>query len=414
METHQTSLDIPTILRSVEIIEEIFGHKWINKKLKKVREKTPPKNMRKFSYLFQKPNHPLIDWFIGYKQWAEESMKTRRMVLSADLLKLSTLGIALKNTRSQNNFSRVVKRLKSQTEFYSASFEVEVASSYVNRNWGVEFVEEGSEKTPDLLITRTDGSTFWVECKRRDQLTQRDKTIESIWLEFEQLLLGYIGPHKLNYLIVVKALIDPIRSDVKYLYGLIVKGIDKGGLGTIDPESNRITGILDNSRRFELTVQKLANPDEEFESDGINYVTNEDYDRVTMLSEMKVESDKSLVRNPIISALKNTNSSDKVTGVINALKKAVKQIPKGGPSVVWIRIPDNSWGDNVNKSFKQIQGLLKRELTNNHNTRVNAAIIMTRYFEKEKDGKREGLFYRPLKMIVEHDNPNTPIPENSE
>jgi hypothetical protein len=119
------------------------------------------------------------------------------------------------------------------------------------------------------------------------------------------------------------------------------------------------------------------------------------------------ENNKSYVKNPMMIGIKNTIPSDKVTGIIHGFKSGVGQLPKEGPGVIWIRVPDNSWNDNLDQSFTQAESLLKSELTGTHNQRVNAVYLMTRIFQKLENGEHKGLGYKPLILNVAHDNPRT-------
>ena len=79
------------------------------------------------------------------------------MELKENILKFAILGKSLEKAKACKGFGRLRNRLKNKKEFYGAAFEVEVGASYVAKNWDVEFVEEGNERSPDLKITRDDG-----------------------------------------------------------------------------------------------------------------------------------------------------------------------------------------------------------------------------------------------------------------
>ena len=122
------------------------------------------------------------------------------------------------------------------------------------------------------------------------------------------------------------------------------------------------------------------------------------------------EDGRTFLRNPKAFAFIAANPPDRVKGVVGALGEARKQLPRSGPGVVWIRVPDNTWTDQLGSSFERAEILIRQQLSGDHNRRVNAVILMTRCFERmEKEGL-VGLGYRPLMLQVPHANPRTTIP----
>ena len=412
MENLPIELDVNSIFLNINEVATTVGQKWLIKKTReeerKQQESKKAVKSRKHSYLYRTEPHPLVGWAIEVERWRQACLKSKRLELNESILKYSILGKALGRVRHQKGFDKLKSRLKLKSEFYSAAFEAEVASSYMSRNWSVEFVEEGNNRSPDLRVIRQDDSVFWVECKCRDKLTERDKTISSFWLELESALLRILGPMKANVAIFVKSISDPSRPELDPLKSFILHQIDN--IKTVEIKRSVIKPIVDPSQKYFVAVQKLSEPDDEIESEGMGFNSSEDFERVCMIAEMKRSEDKNTyVRNPIIMGFKNAIPSDKVTGIIHGFKSAVGQLPKNEPGVVWIRIPDNAWNNDLYNSFSAAEKLIKSELSGTHNTRVNAVILMTRIFEKlEKDGS-VGLGYKPLKKIIEHDNPKHTI-----
>ena len=194
------------------------------------------------------------------------------------------------------------------------------------------------------------------------------------------------------------------------LTSFLLHAIDKGGIGSINKEIGELRAVPDPTGRFLLVAQRLAEPDEEIKTSSIGIQASEDFDRVVIAAEAKVdETGQSYFRNPIAIGFKNAIPSDKVTGIIHALKSAVGQLPEEGPGVVWIRIPDNAWVDQLDHSFQQAETVIKAELSGSHNRRVNAVILMTRVFQKLQKAEMSGLAYRPIIVSIEHQNPRCAV-----
>lgn len=403
-------LDIKSILHYISIASETIGADWLMRKIKEEEQRRDKDKLnidnRKHSYLFRPQSHPLVLWAIETEQWRKSCLDSGKMELNEAVLKFAILGKALKKAKACNGFEKLISRLKLDSGFDSAAFEVEVAESYMARGWIVEFIEEGKKKTPDLKITRDNGSVFWVECKCRDSLSERDKNIQTFWADLESSLLRILGPKKLNFAIFVKALNDPLLAELSGLRDFILDAIENGGVGLFDIATSRIHPVKDSTGKFLVAVTKLTVPDEKIKTKGIGFQSSENFDRLKIFTEGKVdERGDNYFRNPTIIALKNSQPSDKVSGIIHAFKSATGQLPEEGPGVIWIRIPDNMWSDDIDGSFKQAESLIRDELRGANNRRVNAVMLMTRIFHKlAKDGLT-GLGYKPLILRIEHVNP---------
>lgn len=228
MQPEPLDLTVPTILDYIKIASESIGSKWLGRKIKEEKKREAQDKLsvakRKHSYLYRPQPHPLVQWAIQTQHWRKKCLQTGRLELDEAILKFATLGRVLGRSRHQKGFPRLINRLKQVAEFDAAAFEAEVAAGYLAKGWTVEFVEEGGERSPDLKVMSSDGTVFWAECKCRDRLTERDKTIEAFWKELESTLLRFMGPKKLNFAIIVKALMDPERSMLDGLTRSILTG----------------------------------------------------------------------------------------------------------------------------------------------------------------------------------------------
>ena len=391
---------------SIETITGIVGTRWISRRLQQATARTKPRNLRTYSFLRPQPHHPLVELFLEFDRWRETGSRAEPALA---IVRIGLLAESLKLVRAQAGFDKLVQRLKKSREFESAAFEAEVAASYLKRSWTVEFVETGDSRTPDLRVKRGDGSPLWVECKRRDQLTKRDKLVKSIWDDLALSLLKEIGPRRLNYFVGVASTHDPQRRDVERLRHFILSSIDSGGIGGFDPvsQTTKMVGVFDGEYQF--VVQKLAEPDETRIEYPVSTETITSFDVSKCGWEKSPDSLKPpIVRNPLFIGLKSYSLPDRVSGVVHALKAAVGQIPEDGSGVVWIRVPDNQWAYALDSSLARVKELLQHELSGDQNRRINAVIVATGGFRNvQKDGL-EALGYELLQVVIEHSNPRTP------
>lgn len=412
MSTNETNegLSVDDVMSSIRVIAEEIGGNWVIRKVseeKKVIERfrVASKN-RKHAYLYKPEPHPLITWALEFERWQAACLESKRFELNEAILRLATLGQSLAKSRYQSGFDKLIGRLKQRVSFFSAAFEVEVAASYCSKGYSVRFIEEGNKRTPDLRVTRSDGSHFWVECKCRDQLTERDQKNQAIWTELEASLVREIGPGKRNVAVIVKSLNDPQRGEIADLRTFLLQSIAAGGLGIIDLNNGELRSALDPSGRYQVAVQILSATDEEVPGDGFGFGASEKLDRFLFHTETRVdEIGRHFIKNPFVLGFKNNIPSDKVTGIIHGFNSAVGQLPREGPGVIWIRIPDNSWDEDFESSIQDAERLLKSELNGDMNRRVNSVILMTRLLHRIQDGAKSGLAYRPVLLTVEHSNP---------
>lgn len=407
-------LSVHEVMNSVRVIAEVLGGDWVMKKIKQEKKlieqfRLASKN-RKHAYLYKPEPHPLIAWALEFEQWQNASRESGRFELKESVLKLAILGQSLDRSRYQSGFEKLVGRLKQKESFFSAAFEVEVASSYCNKGHSVRFVEEGTERTPDLRVTACDGSYFWVECKSRDRLTERDATIEALWKDLEASLVREIGPQRKNVAIIVKSLQDPKRCEIDGLRIFLLSSLQAGGIGKVDPASGATELVPDPTKNYLVAVQPLLASDSEIEGDGLQFQSSEKFDRFLMHAEMRVDENKiCLIKNPFVIGFSNSQPSDKVSGIIHGFNSAVGQLPKEGPGVVWIRVPDNSWNDDFDASIAKAESMLKSELQGEMNRRVNAVFLMTRIVHQVQNGSENGLAYRPVLLAVQHTNPRRTV-----
>ncbi|QOP42146.1 hypothetical protein [Sulfurimonas marina] len=308
-----------------------------------------------------------------------------------------------------NGFDKIINRLKMQEEFYSSAWEVEVASFYLNKGYQVEFIEEGKDKSPDLKITTDENKTFWAECKCRDIYTERDKKINKFWDDLESALLRNLGPNKINAFIIIKSLRDPEAKELDTLKTFLFTCINSA-CKSIKKIHSFIEPITKN---YEIAITILSQPDEEITSSSLTFNLSEKLDRMKHSCDFQInQNNKPIIKNPIFIGFKNVKESDKVSGIIDGFKKAVKQLPEEGPGVVWIKVPDNAWNDNLEKSFLEAEALLKSKFTKGQNTRVNVVHLLTRLIHKIENEENNGLSYKPLVLSVENKNPKVNFLEN--
>jgi hypothetical protein len=409
----QYTLDVATIRASVQTVADIVGEQWIQKRLDKIGSQISPKDLRRYTFLSRQSPGNLIEWFREYRHWKQAYDVSGQWIYSLPVMKLAALGQALDATRSLLNFERVIPRLRIPHDFDAVCFEVEVAAIYLHEGYEVDFVaEEKATKTPDLRITTHSGQVIWVECKRRDMLTRRDREVISVWEHLRADLLRELGFKRLNYIVAITAHEDPGRKDITSLYQLIMGSID---VANEDPLENSTQGVytaVDPTERFEVSIQRICGSDQAIEASSLDLTLLESFDEGFIGGEIGVNEAGIIAhRNPIVLGFRTDTSSDRVAGLEDTLNTAMNQLPHEGPGVVWIRIPDGHWKYETTDPWQRAENLLKRKLNGQYNQRVNVVVLTTNVEVLIKQDKGEGILYARDKLVVTHDTPRTPFTE---
>ena len=409
----QKVLSVEDITRAIETIYRVAGEKWIKRKLNRLDSKPPPKNLQKHDYMFQKDRHPLIELLRRINRQMKDTIDTKELHATDELLKLAVLGINLEKCEGCHDFDQRIRSKLKGREFQSATFEVQVAAAYINRGYEVEFIEEGLKpgvRTPDLLV-KTPSGLFYVECKHKEQESARDKRINKVWDTIEKEILNYLAQRKMNFAVAVKALQDPTSADCQYLIDKIKSLIDERSNST-QLLGKEIHSTKDETGRFSIAVNKIVDYDVELEAAALGGQTSEAFDREKGEVSVKRNEDGTCTwKNWRWTTFKCLNPPDKIVGVIQSFKDAAKQLPKTSAGVVWIELREYTDDRQLENDLKRLERLILAELSSYHR-HINAVILFTSLISSiEADGK-EGLGYHPVKYVIESKTPAMTLGEN--
>ncbi len=182
----------------VEITEEginILGMKWFSRqRTKDMRKREAVQQTdRTKQRLRYAPEHPIIQWHYEFSKWREAIASGLEIQANQSTLQLASFTRDLVKVKNATGLEHVLARLQRPKEFSAAAFEVEVAASYINKEWEVEFIKPSNERSPDIKVTTNNDLVFWVECKCRDQLSGRDSLISALW---ENRMRSGVGTHR--------------------------------------------------------------------------------------------------------------------------------------------------------------------------------------------------------------------------
>lgn len=384
----------------------LLGAGWLDRRLKKdeqERHMARARNHRKHRVRHQ-AKHPLVQWYREYQQALAKTNEDQALFESQSALLLAAFLSNLSKAKDCAGMAHILERLIEPDEFLAAAFEVEVAVGYLNQGWQVQFVETSQKRSPDLEITRSDGSRFWAECKRKDEMTERDLENEAFFNNMKDRLYKVWGPTKQNLGLAIQFAKDPQKSELDDICEL---ALEMGRqLTAAEPENRLPIGASMLAGRHRVRLHYLAEPD------VVQAYTPIDYggDHSEFMAEQCATLHTGLLmKNPKVFDFRCDIPADKYQSAINSFKSAVGQIPPSGPSVIWIRVPfPDGYGAQL-KDLESMASRIQRELTGEYNRRVNAVVLSARWFSSDPHDGMQAIRYRHDFRVVEHNQPRSPM-----
>ena len=395
----------------LQILQIVLGWEWLEIGYEKIIEtKSLDEDVsHNVEYLYEDTQHPVQRWYGLNKRTALESMQ---IIANRETLSLLTLATNLKAITGCSNSQKLISRLKNPTEFYPVEFEIEVAASYRNKNYLVEFIDPSVDgKSPDLKVTSTNGTTFYVECKWHNPKNDEAKKTENIWFQLEKRIIDYLLNKRKCFAVQLDALNGMVSNDINQLFDFIIEKIDHLDKMNQIPITAYVFDFTLSSREYQIYLFRIATYDQPIVSNVLNIPWLKDPSKVKILSELYVKEDGiTMYRNPIAISFVDWLAMDLVSRICKQFKKAVKQLKDYQPGVIWIRIPDNSI---IQKEFmessEKIESALTQEMARDKNRRVTAVIILTKFYESVEIDGNSGMKQVPVRLIVEHSNPRFKI-----
>lgn len=155
----QLAWNMLQIAASLRLISHFFGEEWYRSILQRVEHEglLPNPRLRRILRSDSQPSHPLTK-----DLWSGLPQHLIRVVHLA--ISLKVLGL----DHPQSNVHLKLPELRS-TSFAKAYYELKAAATYATAGFRVVFLRPAEGlKTPDFLVTDTNGTSAPVECKKRD------------------------------------------------------------------------------------------------------------------------------------------------------------------------------------------------------------------------------------------------------
>lgn len=252
------------------------------------------------------------------------------------------------------------------------------------------------EKTPDLYVV-IDGQRVQIECKKKDDLTLRDRKNNEVWRELSVRLLDFMTEKRLSYLVILRFDKDPMYSQVESYFSVTKKLLARDG-GNIRKA---------RGRGFSVEIKKIAEYDDLLTTSVFKDLKREEYfdfETFSCLSDQRGITQDSILKNLKIVCFKSKQLPDRISGVVRSFKKARQQIGRGMPGLIYVELNPTNLKDS---DFV----ILEQEITKRFESRINAAIL-TRPPLLSLDEK--GGTYSHKSKVIENPYAAIPLPEKFE
>lgn len=396
-------LNFKDCINNIGFVKDSIDNTWLNKEIEKINLYKPPKKLRKLSYLDSEEQfHPLALLFHKVQNQVKSCIENKFFDFSPEMMRLSRLGESLYVLKKSNaiNLENKISDLTSSNKelFEKTYYEIDVAAAYTKRGYPIEFMKTESEKgdkSPDILIDFKNG--IEIECKKKDIRSERDlKNIEN-WKYISQKASGLMDHFGINYAVTVKTKNDIEQKDVEFILDQLNKFIKEEKEGNFGFQER---GIF-------IVLLPLSKKDQILESDVMQFMLSEDPDYLIHVQEVKMESGKSIIRNPRIFSFKTSKMPDRIMSVINSIKTGKKQLSGNRPGLIYVNTQFIN-EKTTDSDLKRLDSLIKKVLK--ENSRISGVVITSEWLIKND----KMCSYSHKTKYIENEIAKNSIPEDFE
>jgi hypothetical protein len=325
------------LVRAVTDAEKLFGKSWLERQIE--IHYSQPKHVYKFSHHLKSEPHPIL-WLYkksienlksveqnpdaGYQREALELVSFSDMV--NELAKINVVGIDGKIV-SMKSYDRFRDRLKLAGEFRQALYEIQIATALRKSGFKIFFILEDPKgrQTPDFMIK--DEIPIFVECKYR-VMTDKERIYDNAFKEFYYRIMRVMFRSGKFYLVCVEWLRNPTLGLIETVVARIEKAEYKDQV--LETDNARIW-----LRKTGLINQVFDGP---FNLDIGQYRSNDLHTDIIMQhAEVGIFNGTVKYKNPAFVMFRNISAFDNIVqSVVHLVDKAYSQIPKQGPSIIFI------------------------------------------------------------------------------
>lgn len=403
--------DTRWFFRNIDKCKQIIGEERIYSILKKIDLSRQSNLLR-----LQRREPLLYNIHMADMQLYESSS---HLVISDQIIKISTLGHYL-HVLKKNNVNGLIPKINElfTAKFEKTLYEIQIAASISKKGFIVEFVQENPDKkTPDIIV-HLDGCDIEIECKKKDDMTSRDRQNSTFWRRITNEANKIMNQNKKNLVLILEMQSDPKNSDFESIIREIKTGIEKIGEELVVVEKKSYKFSLKQTDPFDKVVEcsqiNLDNSQKIWSfaiQSGDYYKTCGISDSIIELDEESFHCEGKNLENGLMQqknrrffGFRSKTMPDRITSIIDSSNKASKQLSGNNPGVIFIdqNIVNR---ENAETDLKRIYPLIKGVLRNN--PRISG-IAITQIFHINDPQQYK---YRHNVQIFPNEQAKFPLPQ---
>jgi hypothetical protein len=391
-------VDNEWFISNIQKCKEILGEE----KIYSLLRKSDPTRQSKLVVL-ERTNPLLFKVFLADKQIRESHGTT--LPMTNELIQLANLGDNL-TILFENSVSGLTEKISDlfTAKFEKTMYEITIAATFIKNGFNLEFIPETTEKTPDILIHLNKG--IEVECKKKDDLTPRDRQNDSYWKQFAKNTFSQMDRERKNLIIILETDDNPKNSDLPIIIkksGEIIKEITDQ---KIVYEGNGFKITFKQTEPYgEIISSSIFKTGEYYRSCGI-------YDEVKELDWeyngtdfMALDNGTVQQKNHRLIGCKSKIMPDRITSIQQSIEKATRQLSGNKPGLIFIdhNILER---DMAETDLSRLQPLINKIIKNN--SKISGVVITQVHIFHEPMGTT---YYHKAHLFI-NPSPKNPLPDD--
>lgn len=401
---------------------DLLGKDWLEEKKKyyyskkkgQHRHHSPPKIIQEYQRALKDLNYEEDETEFLFDEMTEGTLQFIQLGRFYENLSESKVVLPNGEIVSEDIKERYRDKLRNKDEFDKAKFELQAAAGYARSGFRVNFIDEGEEKRPDLLVKGSETDIF-VECKKLDKESSEDKkkknqvnlllrkTAESI---AEESFIGLYQLEEIPSASQAKGITTKLQG--KKIQEPMEINLDFGKLklAKLFPYKN----IVETPTAGEQTVKQFKFFYNTYVKNkikrnfGIDYnwenLTEEQFSTGHVEAEIQKRGVSVAWRNPKFIGAKFPRGSNQIKQILSQFDSAYEKFGKEKPNILHIEAP------NLNKLDKNEAKRLDDKIGGQLNvkSRISAVILSTSIIDR-----KEGITFKQPVKIIENYDPYTSI-----
>lgn len=396
---------------------DLLGEKWLEKKRKyyyskkegQHRHNPPPKVIQDYQRALKDLDKEEDETDFLFGDITESSL--RFMQLGRFYQNLSDSEVILPNGELvvEDIKERYRSKLRDEDEFEKAKFEIQAAAGYSRRGFSVDFIEEGEEKRPDLLVKSSEQEIF-VECKKLDKSSKKDrkkknqvnlllrKTAEAV---DEESFIGLYHLEEIPSDSKIKGTISEIQN----------KNVQESEQIELEFGNLKLANLF-SYRKTVKTPTAGEQPLEQFKFFYNTYVrskikrnfdidymwedlTEEEFSTGQVMAEVQERGISVAWRKPKFIGAKFSRNKNQVKQILSQFDEAYGKFGKEKPNILHIEAPNLEKLDE--EKAKELENRIGGQLK--VKSRISAVVLSTSLIDKRNEIK----FRQPVRIIENYD-----------